>query len=332
MHGGGIDDRPGAVMGRDRQMVGLRQARDLARLGDAADPAEVGHHDADGAAADELAIGKARGQGLAGGDRHAGGARELGQRIGIVHADRIFEPEGIELLQRRHDPLGRGQIPQGVELDHDVHAIADRLADLAEGLQRPVEIGAGDVAALAGRGIIVEGPDLHAGDALLQQARGQLIGMGQEGLEILIGSLGDRALRVPLAGDLIQPASDIAVAGAGVVGADPVVAEAAQQLMDRLAGRLAEEIPERDIDGGEAAHLRAAAAETDIGRAQGVGVLVDPQGILAQKIGRRTLVDIGRDGLGAEEGLAEADQAFVGHHLDPDADWRTRPAGSSRLP
>ena len=49
MHGGGIDDRAGAVMGRDGEMVGLREACDLARLGDAADPAEVGHHDADGA-------------------------------------------------------------------------------------------------------------------------------------------------------------------------------------------------------------------------------------------------------------------------------------------
>ena len=74
------------------------------------------------------------------------------------------------------DPLGRGQIPERMELDHDVHAIADRLADLAEGLQRPVEIGVGDVAALAGRGISVEGPDLHAGDALLEQARSKLIG------------------------------------------------------------------------------------------------------------------------------------------------------------
>ena len=146
----------------------------------------------------------------------------------------------------------------------------------------------------------------------------QLVGAGQEGLEILIGPLGGRALGLPLAGDLIQPAAHIAVAGAGVVGADPVVAEPAQELMDRLARRLAEEIPERDVDGGEPPHLRAAAAEPDIGRAERVGMLVDPQGVLAQQIGRGAFVDIGRDGLGAEEGLAQADQPLVGHHLDPD--------------
>ena len=96
-----------------------------------------------------------------------------------------------------------------------------------------------------------------------------------------------------------------------------IAAEAAQQLMDRLAGRLAEEIPERDIDGGEAAHLRAAAAETDIGRAQGVGVLVDPQGILAQQIGRHAFMDVSRNRIGAEEGLAQADQPFIRMHLHP---------------
>src|SRR6185312_10557076 len=100
---------------------------------------------------------------------------------------------------------------------------------------------------------------------------------------------GHRALRMPLSGDLIQPASDIAVAGAGVVGANLVMAEAAQELMDRLARRLAEEIPERDIDGRQPPHLGAAAAESDIGRAQGMGMLVDAQGILAQEIRRGTL-------------------------------------------
>ena len=49
-------------------------------------------------------------------------------------------------------------------------SIADRRANLAEGFERLFEIGIGDVEPAGGLGIGIERPDLHAGDALLEQA------------------------------------------------------------------------------------------------------------------------------------------------------------------
>jgi hypothetical protein len=52
-----------------------------------------------------------------------------------VHADRILVPERIELGERLGDALRRGQPPERVELDHDVHPVPDGRADPAERLQ-----------------------------------------------------------------------------------------------------------------------------------------------------------------------------------------------------
>src|SRR5439155_3445515 len=139
----------------------------------------------------------------------------------------------------------------------------------------------------------------------------------QEGFEVLIGPLRHRALGLPLTGYLIHPAAHVAVSGAGVVCADPIAAKTPQQLVNRLAGHLAEEIPERDVDGGETPHLHAAAAEPDIGGTQRMRVLVDAQGVLAQQVGCRALMDVGSDGIGAEEGLAQAYRPLIGMDLDP---------------
>ena len=77
---------------------------------------------------------------------------------------------------------------QSVQFDHDVHAIADRAADLAKRLQRLIEFLGADVVAAPALGREVERPDLHAGDALLEQAVRQLVGPVQERIEILVGA------------------------------------------------------------------------------------------------------------------------------------------------
>ena len=46
-------------------------------------------------------------------------------------------------------------------------------------------------------------------------------------------------------------------------------------------------------------------------------VLVDLKRVLAEEIGRRGLVDVRADRLGAEERLAEPDEPVVGLDLDP---------------
>src|SRR5262249_31677851 len=52
-------------------------------------------------------------------------------------------------------------------------------------------------------------------------------------------------------------------------------------------------------------------------RIQRLPVGVDPAWVLAEQVGGSRLVHPGRDGLGAEEGLAEAAHALVGVHADP---------------
>jgi hypothetical protein len=175
-----------------------------------------------------------------------------------------------------------------VELDHDVHLVADRGPDPAERLERRVElVGRYVEAAPALRGV-VERPDLHAGDALLQQGVGEVVGAVEEGVEVLVGA--GRRVQAPVAGQLALAAAHVAVAGAGVVGADLLAREAAQALVDRLAGGLAPQVPERDVDRGEAAHLGPAARETQVAGEQVARVPVDQQRVPAEQAGRHALV------------------------------------------
>src|SRR5436190_7915796 len=88
--------------------------------------------------------------------------------------------------------------------------------------------------------------------------------------------------------------------------------------MDGLVGNLAENIPERDVDGGETPHLGTAAAEPDISRTQRMRMFVDAQRVFAEKIGRRAFMDIRGHGVAAEEGLAKSDGAVIGQHMNPD--------------
>ena len=166
---GGEHDRAGAVVRRDRQVPGLRHRGDLARLREAAAPGDVEHDDAGRAGLQQVAEGPAAAQRLRGRDRRRARrlvALEVGQ---AVHADRVFVPEGGVGRQRLGDLHRRQQLPHRVELDHDVHPVADRLADLLERLQRRLQVGGGDVLAARLLGGMVERPDLHRRDALVEQ-------------------------------------------------------------------------------------------------------------------------------------------------------------------
>ena len=146
----------------------------------------------------------------------------------------------------------------------------------------------------------------------------QLVGAVQEGVEILVRACGLAGGQAPVVGQLADVLAHVAIAGAGVVDADLRARQAAQQLMDRLAGRLAEDVPERDVERGQAAHLGAAAGEADVGVEQRARVPVDRERVLAEQARRRRLVDVGDRGVRPEERLAEADQALVGVHVHPE--------------
>ena len=239
----------------------------------------------------------------------------VGQGREAVHAYRVLVPEGIEGLERGRDPHRGGVPPQRVQLHHDVHPVSNRSANPAERLQRPIEIPGGDVVAVGFHRRVVERPDLHSRDALLQQAVRQLVGPVEEGVEVLPGAFG-RSVEPPVVGPPVRAAAHVAVARAGVVGADPVPAQAPQQLVDRLPGRLAEEVPERDVHGGAPAGLGAGAREADVGREVPADAL-DRERVPAEHRHRRRLVQVRLNRPGAEERLPEPREPFVGVHPHP---------------
>ena len=72
-----------------------------------------------------------------------------------------------------------------------------------------------------------------------RQALGELVGAVQEGLQVLVGPLG--SCPGPSSScSAVRLRAHVAVAGAGVVDADAVAALAAEQLVERLPGRLAQ--------------------------------------------------------------------------------------------
>ena len=158
------------------------------------------------------------------------------ERRHVAHLDRILRPERAILLERPRDPLGLVQIPQRVELGHDLDAIAHRLADLAKRLQRrPRDLRAEQETAVAALGERIEGPDLHRGVAFGQQALRQLVGAMHECDLIVVRPFGTLvARRSALTLRRATRAGVVVVAGAGVVGADAIAALPAQQLADRL--------------------------------------------------------------------------------------------------
>ena len=90
--------------------------------------------------------------------------------------------------------------------------------------------------------------------------------------------------------------------------------EAAQELIDRLLGDAAPQIPQREIDRRAAARLRPGASEAYIGNEIAVNAL-DLQRIAADQGGRCRLMDERLRRAGAEKGLAQADHPGIG--MDP---------------
>src|SRR5215211_3533669 len=206
-----------------------------------------------------------------------------------------------------------------MKLDHDVHLEPDRRTNLAEGLQGPVEIADGDIVAAARLGVGVERPDLHAGDPLLAQAQRQLACPVQEGVEILVRTLSLlRHLRQAPVADLLLGASPhVAIAGAGVIDADPFPAGTTEQLVNRLADVAPKEVPERDVDCRVAPSLDATGGIADV-RGQCSRVLVDVEGILPQEVRRDRLVNVRLDRLGPEKRLPETGDALIRVHPHPE--------------
>ncbi len=168
---------------------------------------------------------------------------------------------------------------------------------------------------MRGLGRVVERPDLHGVDALLEQRERKLVGAIEEGVEVLVLAL----LRVEaeVGRALRRLGLDVGVAGAGVVDLDPVAHAAAEQVAERQVRRLAEDVPQRDVDGRAAAHLGARRGKADVAR-EGALDALDVARVAAQERWRDDAVDMRLGRLRAIERLAEPGQALVRVHLHPE--------------
>ena len=130
------------------------------------------------------------GERLADGERRPRRALDLGERVRARDPHRILDPGRLELVERARDPARGRDVPERVQLDHDVDRRADRRPDLPERLERAIEVGGTDVVPEARLGVRVERPDLHPGDALGEQVAGELVRTVEERIEVLVRALG----------------------------------------------------------------------------------------------------------------------------------------------
>ena len=133
-----------------------------------------------------------------------------------------------------------------MELDHDVHAITDCLANLLERLDCLLHFGGRDVESAVLLRRRIERPDLHRGDSAFEQAFRQCVGAIHEGVKILEGTLTLADVPVRYGTDIAR--ANVAVARAGVVDPKLVATQSPQHLVDRLLAHLAEDVPQRDVD------------------------------------------------------------------------------------
>jgi len=224
-------------------------------------------------------------QALAGGDRDVDVRRDQRHRVEVVRDRRILVEVGVVGgdAARQDDRLGGAEL--AVDLDAEVHRVADRRAILAHRLDRVADLGrvgreVGPVARVVGeRGQVADG--------------GEALGLGIE---------------APPHQRLARAAEDV------VVDAGLVARGAAEELVGRDAEVLARDVPEGDVERGERAHDRRA---PEVGPAVEVlPVVLDPQRILAEQVALEGLHRLrGRFQEAPRARLAEPDDPRVGMDL-----------------
>src|SRR5437016_3050828 len=205
-----------------------------------------------------------------------------------------------------------------MEFDHDIHAIADGLANLLEGLDRFLHLGGRDVETTVLLRRRIERPDLHRVNAAFEQTLRQYVGSIHERVEVLERSFA--LANVPVGYRTNISRTDVAIARARVVDADLVATQATQHLVHRLLAHLSEDVPQSDVDRRGRAIFRAGGRlrhrKTDHFLAQ----RFDVQGIPADQSSGQRVVDMRLDRAGAIECFAEANGSAIGMNADPDHD------------
>src|SRR5690606_6554323 len=139
------NNRSGAIMWRDREMPGFGHSRDLSCFRKATTPAQVKHDDAGHACFQKITKCPSASQSFGATDRCNAGFFITFENTETVHLDRVFVPESLEWREFTGNLHGGQELPHGMELDHDIHAITDSRPDFFKRLQCRFEIGLRDI-------------------------------------------------------------------------------------------------------------------------------------------------------------------------------------------
>ncbi len=220
---GRVDDRARAVVRRDRALEGLGERGDLARLGDARRPSRRRRSRS----------GRRRGRS----GRGTRGGRSASRRRRSARASRAAPRRARRGSRRAPDPRSRrGRTRRaraairhaaGTSQSECSSAITSIAGPTAARIFRngssarsrsALEMSWPRLASAYG----IERPDLHPGDALEEQVAGQLVGVVEERIEVLVRPL--VPAEAPVHHGLAALVADVAVARARVVRADRVAA------------------------------------------------------------------------------------------------------------
>ena len=178
-----------------------------------------------------------------------------------------------------------------MELEHDLDAVPERVAQASQRHERAVHLVGRDVLVPAALRGSVERPDLDALDPVaIHDLAHDLLGLDVE----------------------VVPQRE-----AGVVDRHSRVRAPADQAPDGRAERLAEEVPERQVDRGENPHLGPAADLVVEGPVELAPDPLDVPGVAPEETARDLGVDESGLGRVAGVGLAQAHEAGVGVEAQP---------------
>ena len=281
-------ERAGAVVHRDRQPERFGQGADLAGLGDPAGPGRVDHHDVGGAPLEQRPVLVAGDQLLAGEDGRRRRCLELGDGVDVVGQHHVLEPGRAGTPRPRARSVRRRYVPVAVALEHDLDPVPDRLADPAERLAAP----------RARSAALMDRPSPRSAYRSNGQIFMAVMPSSSSSWASTSGSLiwAHRSSSGPCPRRArSNPRAPVERPAAGVVGRDAVLREPAEQLVDRRPERLAEDVPQRDVDGRDRPHLHARPAPArDRACVQRVQWRSISRGSLPRSLRRGRLVDEAR--------------------------------------
>src|SRR5712691_940551 len=274
------------VVRRNRDGLGLGRRRDVHELENPAAVRDIGVDDVDRAGAEDRTETGTRQQRFSGDHGNPAGAADIRQRLDVLRLAWLFEPIGLELRERigEIDGVHRRQPP--VRLDQNVDVRPDGIAHRARDLHGAPDVILRHVGPPRSR----DGIEFQRGEAALEDAL--------RGARIVLGLA-----------HLVAPAVR--------VDADARAAGTAEEVVDRLLGDLAGDVPQRLLDarGGAIELERASPLRIIVER--DLQDVADVERVAADEVAAE-LVDLRGDGAVAVVlaiGLAPTDDAGDFHDV-----------------